>query len=133
MNILTFGYMMLAGAAQTAVSLISIAITAANGGTTVASSGTLQFSVTGTFSDSTTSNLTQYTSWTITSGGSYGSIDSNGLFTAGSVVDNTLVTVSATTTYGGVTKSNTFNLTITSSVVTTDTYFNSIVVLLNGE
>jgi hypothetical protein len=109
MDMLTHNLLMIA--ASKVATLVSISI---GGLSTVNDSSTYQYTATGTFNDSSTRNLSssQYTTWSVTSGADYGSISSSGLLTVYGVDATQTITIQASTTYGGVTVSNTLNVTV---------------------
>lgn len=89
------------------------------GGITVNEQQTLQSTVQGNFSNGSTADLTAYTTWSITVGGAYGSINSSGLFTAGTISGgNKAVTIRADTTdpTSGTSAFATKNITVVDSI-----------------
>lgn len=92
----------------------------------------VQFHASGLFNSGSTLNVDAYTTWDITVGGSFGSITSGGLFTAGSTpVTTGQLTIRATTVYDGVT------VTATRDVILyqpgQDPYFSNVAFLVSGE
>ncbi len=84
-----------------------------SGPATIAENGNGQFTATAHFSDGSSSTVTSSTSWSENS--SVTSISSSGLLAAGSVSSDTVVTVMASYTSGGITKSASANVTIVNS------------------
>ena len=93
--------------AGTPVSLSSISI---SGSSTVTSGGNTTYTCTATMSDGTTKTVTP--TWSIYSGSSYASISASGKLTANTVTSSQNVTVKASYTEGGVTKTATKSVTI---------------------
>src|ERR1051326_532932 len=96
--------------ASSGVQLTGLSI---SGPATVAENNNGQFNATAYFSDGTSSTVTSSTSWSDNS--SVTSISSSGLLSAGSVSSDTAVTVSASYTFNGVTKTTSANITIVNS------------------
>ena len=94
-------------AGSVAVSLSSISI---SGESTVTSGGNTTYTCTATMSDGTTKAVTP--TWSIYSGSSYASISTSGKLTANTVTSSQSVTVKASYTEGGVTKTATKSVTI---------------------
>ena len=86
--------------------LTSLAI---RGPTAVREGGTGDFTASATYSDGSVTDVTA--SWTV--GPSYATIESNGFFRAGTVTADQPVTVTASFTQGGVTRSASMGVTIT--------------------
>lgn len=95
-------------------------------------SSNVQMNASGTFNTSVTVNVNEFTTWAITVGGSYASINSStGILTIGSTPFAGTVTVQATTIYEGVTMVNTRNLT--AYVFGSDTNFNNVSILIAAD
>jgi uncharacterized repeat protein (TIGR02543 family) len=80
-----------------------------SGSANVSKNGSAQYASTAIFSDGTTSTVSP--SWSLNSGAP-ASISSSGQLTAGNVSANTLVTITATYTFSGITKAATYNVNI---------------------
>jgi hypothetical protein len=95
-------------------------------------SSNVQMNASGTFNTSVTVNVNEFTTWDITVGGSYASINSStGVLTIGSNPFSNAVTVRATTTYEGVTMINT--RTLTAYVFGSDTDFDKVSILIAAD
>lgn len=75
-----------------------------------------QYTVIGHFNNNTTLNLSAYTSWGITQGNAYATVNSGGLVSNTSVPSNQIVRISATANYRAETVSNTLDITIVNNV-----------------
>lgn len=98
--------------------------------TEISAPNTTQLTITGYMEDSSTFDAAPYTTWSIVSGGAYASINSSGLLTLSPPPVATTVTVQASVTYGGVTKTDTHNVLVNTAG---DAYFANVGILLNGE
>lgn len=84
-----------------------------SGASSVNEQTTSQYTATGVMDDGTTFDASAYTTWSIVSGGAYGSINSAGLFTASDITaSNRSVTLRATTTYNSIVVTRDFTLTV---------------------
>lgn len=102
-----------------------------SGSTTIDANSTSDYSVTGTFSSGVTFAMDSYTTWDITVGGAYGSINSSsGLLTIGAVTGIHTITVRASTTFDSTTVTSTFNVTVYGTDV--DRNFTSVTMLFAG-
>ncbi len=114
-------------------SSLTLASTTINGNSSIGAGNNFDYSVTGTFSDSSTTNMDASTTWEITVGGAYASINSTtGVVTAGeSVTGIQSVTIRSTTTFGDQQVQATKNISIIG--IDNDAYFSSVSVLLAGD
>jgi hypothetical protein len=90
----------------------TVVSTVINGAATITEGFTAQYTITGTLSDGTTADLSAYTTWVITSGSAYASINSSGLVSTVLVTQDRPIIIQATTTYKGSTIIQTRNVTV---------------------
>ena len=95
---------------QEAVGQSTLTSIAISGASSVTSGGNTTYTCTATMSDGTTKTVTP--TWSISSGGSYASIGTSGKLTANTVASSQPVTVKASYTEGGVTKTATKTVTV---------------------